>query len=321
MRYKITAPIEGDLFSRENNLSAENNGYLFEFTKDESGKITHISISTKIPEELKHKFKSTFVPTEGKAKFAINIGGDKDFDELLLSKLRVFEGELAFSTRGAFWKVLRSNIEFNVLPETADEEEQIAISGYSLNQDYPATPTFVTQSVLKAFVELVDDKSSLIVPKGFWQQGLNFFRTNDYIHAFYSFFFILEEFFADGKTGEDEVVKRFARSTEFRKACENANKALQKEERHRRNLQKFCLEEQLEFNADNLPKFLFIMRGRMHHYSSRNPKTQATPYSQKEFESISFLTMLIALYVLGNRVEKEAKETGKKLIFSSPPRT
>ncbi len=318
MRCKIIAPIQGDLFASQDNILAERDGYLFQLVRDQTGKITHISINAKVPDEIKHKFKSTFEPSKGMAKFSIHIGGDKEFYDLLTYQLRAVETELAFATRGAFWRILWNDIEYEFLPQTSDEVELTDISGFSLNQKYPSMPTEVTSQGFAAVIEMADDKSQLQIPKSFWQEGMNFFRTYNYVQAFYSFFFILEDFFAQGKTSESEVVKRFARSEEFREAAEYVFNSLKKEERHKANLQKFFSEEQLGFNKENLPKFLFSMRGRTHHYSSRNPKIQATPYSQKDFESISFLTMVMTSYILANRVEKVVKETGKGLIFSRP---
>ena len=317
MRYKIIAPIQGDLFTQEDNLFAEHNGYLFQLMRDPSGKITHIAINMKVPEELKHKLKSTVEPGKGIAKLAINIGGDEELNNLLISQLRNVETELAFSTRGAFWMVGWNNVAFEFLPETSEDNELITISGFSLSKRYPPMPTDVTLRGFNALIELVDEKSYLLIPKGFWQQGMNFFRTYNYIQAFYSFFFILEDLIAEGKTSEKKVLKRFEESSEFHNASEDAFTKLKKNERHRKNLEKFLAEENLEFKVESLPRFIFLMRGRTHHYSGKNRKTQATPHNQKDFESISFLAMLVSTYVLGERVEREAKETGKKLIFSN----
>jgi hypothetical protein len=318
MRYKIILPIQGDLFSAQEKIFVEKENYQYELMRDSSGKITHISISIKVPDDKKENFKSSIEPGNGNTKLAIHIGGDKELLELLCAQLRVVETELAFSTRGALWRIIWNDITAEFVPEDSSDEELLSVIGFSSSKSYSITPTRVSTKGFNAVIDLVDENSPLLVSKSFWQEGMNFFHSFNYIQAFYSFFFILEDFFAQGKTQENEVVKRFKRSKEFGDAAEYVFNTLQNEVRHKSNLQNFFSEEQLEFNVENLPKFLFLMRGRTHHYSSRNPKTQATPYSQKEFESISFLTMVITSYILANKIEKEAKETGKRLIFSRP---
>lgn len=307
MRYKIIAPVQGDLFTNEKNISIEQDGYLFELYSNAKGKVIAVAISTKIPEHIKQKFKSTI--ETGNTNYSINIGGDKEFEELLISKLKSIEVDFAFSTQGSFRGVLWDNIEFEFSPENPEEKSLIEISSYSINQKYPPMPIIINSPDFEVLINSIDEKSNLLIPKSFWQQGIEYFRRHEYIQAFYSFFFILEDLFAEGKTGEGEVVKRFSRSVEFHKAGEHIFKVLISKKRHQDNIKRFFVEEGLEFEKENLPEFLFRMRGRTHHYSSKNPKTQPTPYSQKEFESISFITMGITSFILANKIQMESKKT------------
>ena len=291
MKYKLIAPIQGDLFSSKTELRSERDGISYELLLNEGRQISRMAISTIVPKEKLEKFRNAIEPGSGRVKLELKIGGDRELYDFLLAKLRAFEVELAFSTHGSFWRIDWTKIESQFIAENQQDEELAVIAGFRSKTEYRPIPTKVTPSGLKAIVNLIDERSPLYVAKGFWQEGMNFFRTFNYVQAFYSFFFILEDFFAEGKSGKAEVIKRLDRSKGFCDAAEYAFNALQNEERHKANLQRFFSEEQLEFNKENLPAFLFLMRGRMHHYSSKNRKKQATPYSQKEFESISFLTI------------------------------
>jgi len=127
------------------------------------------------------------------------------------------------------------------------------------------------------------------------------FQSFRYVQAFYSFYFVIEGLFAGGKTGEKAVLKEFSKSMEFSQIAKDQLESIFKEPRHRASLKKLFAEEGCSTDAPGLQQFLYKIRGNLHHYARRSPKTRGTPFNQKEYESIALLTMLIATAVIANR--------------------
>ncbi len=90
------------------------------------------------------------------------------------------------------------------------------------------------------------------------------------------------------------MIKQFSRSPEFQGILQRGFTTIFREDRHKLKLLRLFEEEALEPNPDSLPKFLFRMRGKLHHFYSESSKLQGTPFNQSDFESLSLLVMFIA---------------------------
>lgn len=119
--------------------------------------------------------------------------------------------------------------------------------------------------------------------------------------SYYYFYFVIEDFYANGKSGARGVLTEFQKSTEFLQVAANALNMVFQDERHRQNLIKFFKEEDCEVTPSGLQKLLYHIRGNLHHYYSKSPKTRGTPYNQKEYESIALTAMTVTSYAIGLR--------------------
>lgn len=111
----------------------------------------------------------------------------------------------------------------------------------------------------------------------------------------YSHYFVIEGFFADGKTSERGVLKAFSSSEVFTGICEEAlQQFFGTDYPDSKELRVLFELESCQPDVSGLQKFLFRLRGRTHHYSGRSSKLQATPFNQEQFRCVALLGMYLS---------------------------
>ncbi len=300
MQYKIVAEVVGNLFIPDN-VCFEFRGYEFDFISDDKGRLKSIGISKKVPDDRVEKFKSTFGPGKGQSVGTINIGGDIETHEELVDQLQMLESALAFSSKAALERINWDAPEQEYIPETPDDEQLIAIRSFRYSRQYPKSKSLLQPDFIKKLVEYAPKYDELRVAKAFWREGMVFFNRFQYVQAFYQFYFVIEDFFASGKSGKKQVLSEFHKSSEFEELCNKTLIELFKTEKHRENLKRFFEECNCEPTHIGLQELLFEMRGALHHFSSGSSRPKGTPFNQKEFESISLLSMYLVTLAIGYR--------------------
>ena len=179
MKYEVVVPIVGDLFSTEGSVEIEKDGYTYKLIADETGRLSHLAVNVRIPQEKHDAFKSTLTSPDETGIPHFQIGGDKKIYEDLLNKLRNAEAEFAFSTRGALWRINWSTVQINFLPENINEEQEFPIPSFSRGYKRDEMPTYVTKGGFKSVIDLIEENSGLNVLKSFWQEGINYFRSQN----------------------------------------------------------------------------------------------------------------------------------------------
>jgi hypothetical protein len=301
MRYRLTAALLGDLRSPERHLSSEREGFTFELLADTSGRITKAAVSVAVPQERVPLFAGSAAPGRGQALVEFTVGGDPQLHESLVDQLQRLESELAMSTNGALWRIAWDNPEKEFIPENDEEQALIAISSLSYEVGYPREPALITSERYQQFIATSHWDRALQVPKAFWREGMNSFRTFRYVQAFYWFYFVIEAFFAKGKSAEGAVIKEFAKSEELRQLSEYSFRALGDDPRHMPNILRLFNDLNIEPTSAMLPLLLVRLRGRLHHFNPRSPRLQPTPFNQSEFETPALVLMLMASHALADR--------------------
>lgn len=294
MRYCVTAKVDGDILLSEPG-SIKRGDFLFDFRLNSDHKLSEIAVSVGVPKEKLTAMASSFEPGEGDIKLKLNIGGDRELYDRLISELQLLESDLSFATLGALRKIYWDNpssIEF--IAETEDDTDIPTITSFSFHKGYPQTRALLSRETINGMIIEASQSLQLRLAKAFWREGLEYHNQFKYIQAFYSFYFVIEDFYAGGKSSETEVIKQFSRSSELQNIAQQGLSSLLEDKRHRQNLLGFFEDEGLEPNVDSLPKLLFRVRGKLHHYYSKSSKLQGTPFNQADFESLALLVMYIA---------------------------
>lgn len=191
----------------------------------------------------------------------------------------------------------------SLVPETPEEEARVQVWNLSLKKSIPRQNVLIKEDTFKTLVLSAPRFDSLAVATGFWREGGNQLEDKSYIQAFYSFFFVIEDLFADGRTSEKEVLKVFSKSQNFCKICNTTvRQFFGKGDEHEAALRRFFEAEGCEPDVPGLQKFLFRMRGNMHHYFGKSPRPHPTPFNQEQFHAIALLALYISSLALAEQI-------------------
>ena len=204
MRYRLRAKLEGQLFLTEA-FSIERDGLLFEFIAGDNGQVQELAISLKVPDEKVEKFASGIGPGQGESVATYTIGGDRELYNHLVSELQSLESNLAFAS-GSVKRIHWDTPHQQFIAETPEEEELITFTEFSLSRTYPEPHALFSPVNLIRLISKFPAYESLRVPMAFWREGENYFTTFQYVLAFYQYYFIIEDFYAGGKTGQSTVL-------------------------------------------------------------------------------------------------------------------
>jgi hypothetical protein len=297
LRYRLKTKVEGDLVPT-GNVATEHDGISYELATDREGRATEVVVSVQVSAE---EFATYCGPGEGGTARTIRISGDPAVHKRLIAALQALESHLGFSCNGNLQRIRWDVVTIERVAENADEQALAAVQSYARERAYPRGSVRLKPETFRAIVAKSATYQELVLPKAFWLEGMNEFKQLRYIQAFYNFFFVLEDFYAEGKSAMSAVLKAFAGSTEF---CHVVDWSLQRVfgySEHRANLERFFAEERCQRDTQGAQRLLLKVRGNLHHYSSRGARRRGTPRNQDDFQSIALLTMTMASYAIGLR--------------------
>jgi hypothetical protein len=315
MKYKLRAKVEGDLFlARANStIAAQRENLTFELESDDRQRIIAISVCRPVPPEKASAHRAVIMHTpDAQAKSHIEFHADKELHVQLVRELQGIESILAFNWRGHPLKRIRwSESEMSLLPETPDEEARVQLWSMSVGRSVPKTPQLVKEESFKTLVLCAPWYDRLTVSVGFWREAGNQMEAGNYVQAFCNYFFVVEDLYADGKTAERQVLRAFADSAEFCEICTSTlPRFFGRGDTHELALRRFFEAEGCEPNVPGLQKFLFRMRGNMHHYFGKSPRPHPTPFNQDEFHAVALVALYISTVALSRQVLALNKKHG-----------
>jgi hypothetical protein len=269
---------------------------------DKEGWLSKIKIVRKVV--APDKYSAKILPGNGKAKHKIKIGGDREEYLELIREFQELEGILSFETIGSLKSIEWDAPTENFIAETEEEKELVQVHDVCFKKEYPDYPASLDEEGFGRIIRNKEHYVSLIVPQAFYREGTNEFTSRRYINAFYNFYFILEDLYGKGKTRNKDIAEEFKSSKEFREFVDGVIKDINKYNRHRVNIERFCKEERVGYDIDGIIELLLKVRGRLHHYSGRSSKHQGTPFDHEDFESVAFMTMGLAVRCILQRIVK-----------------
>lgn len=237
---------------------------------------------------------SNLAPGSGNTKASITIDVGGGLWERLVAEFQELESVLAFSTNGAFRKVIWSQSKLEFIPETESDVAAIDVSSLEVQESYPPKRARLDSEALGRIIDTKSDYSSLIVPKSFYREGLIEYEELRYINAFHSFYYVLEDLYSGGKTRSRDVIREMQGCQELRDIMSWAIDHIIAEPKHDRALRLLFDSEKLHFDVDGFIELLVRMRGRSHHYISKGGDRFPTPFRQRDYHSIAWITLGIA---------------------------
>ena len=308
MRYKLTAAFSGDIFlspSGTRRVILQRHDTRFEILTDDKNRVVNVAVSRSVPANKVEQFKSSITPARPGVEAQLTVGGDNELREQLLAELQSFESNLAYSLNGEVvpevdWRRIKD--EF--LPESMREEQLIAVQSLTVTRDWPKPEVELDACSFQKLIDMAPRYESLVTLKAFWRRGMADIKNFEFLNAFYNFYFIIEDCFADGKTGERAVLREFGDSGEFKSIVESTHQVFlqSKRSKHLLNLKSLMIKDGCNWTPPDIPRFLFRIRGNLHHYFSKNPRNQISPFTQEQHHSVALLASYVASLTIGYRV-------------------
>ena len=323
MRYRLTADFVGDVFllpPGKRHTSVHGSDTLFEILAQSDGRVVNVAVSRSVPANKIEQFRSSVMPAGPGVEATVSVGGDSELREQLIAELQSFENNLAYSLNGEVipefdWHKVKE--EF--LAESNEEEQMIAVKSLTMTRDWPRPKVGLDASSFQKLIDNGPRYESLLTLKAFWRRGMAAIKRFEFLDAFYNFYFIIEDCFSGGKTSEKEVLKEFGKSEEFQKILESTHRIFleNKRKEHLLTLESLMSKEGCEWTPASIQRFLFRIRGNLHHYFSKNPRNQIDPFTQDQHHSVALLVSYMASLTIGLRIV-EINQMAKRRRDESP---
>jgi len=285
--------------------------YEYVLTPDRDGWLASIMISAEITHT--EQVYSRLEPSDGTSKAKIIIERDRETYERIINEFQELESITSFASGGNLGSIDWHSPKEHMIPESQDEEAEIHVASFEATWEYPEQQFNLTHEAFRELVYAKDSYRSLTVIKAFFREGTNEFNKFRYINAFYNLYFILEDLYGKGKTGTQAVIASFRKSPEFRESVDWVLKNhVNNHPRHRLALQNLCSQLNLGYESDGLIDLLGKVRNNLHHYSTSDAKKFWTPFRQKDFESIAFFTLGLAVRGIAFKEVEISKSLGQQ---------
>lgn len=310
MRYSRECRVDSKIrISNILNVVEKTKEYIF--APNEDGFLASIRIITDVANP--EKFYSEIEKGHEKTDWKITIKSDENIVNDLRSDFQYLESTLAFI--GNLKRVYWEDATQEWIPETEQEKSKLKMFAAQFRRIPSDRPTMLTKEL---FGQIVRDKTKydcLTTLKSFYREGKNLYDQFQYVNAFSNFYFIIEDLYGEGKTKNKQIEESYRSSEELKKTIEWwMNNHIKTSEKHSKDISQFLRELNLQNNTEDIIRLLIRLRGRVHHYTSKSSLRQATPLTQRGFESVAFLTMGIAMSSILKetaRINRKHKQNAK----------
>lgn len=233
---------------------------------------------------------------------SITINRDDKIYEELIDEFQQMESILAFSTQ-SLKKIYWENPKEELIPETEKEKEKLSVIGANWKMSHHEKYAPLNENEFTEMMEDRDKYADLRIPKAFFREGINDFESFRYINAFYNFYFIIEDLYGGGKSKNKDVEKELKKSDEFKSFVQWMIDNLHKDnKKHFDNICNYLKLHSKNFDMDGLIFIIVMMRGQLHHYSGKSTQIHGTPFNQKDFESIAYLSLGLAVRAILQKI-------------------
>ncbi len=301
MKYRVAAEVEGTAFIKEN-FTVVRDQFSFEFFSDIKGRLSHLRVTCCVPDERVSEFKMILKDGDQQSKPVFGFGLDYLLHRQIVDELQRLESNLGVFIVGGVTRIRWDEAYCEPIPETPEERAVVNTPAHQIIKRYEIAPYLIGQELIQEAIDPIYD--SLQALGAFWREGMRQYAQLAYVPAFYNFYFVIEDLFADGKTAEKEVFKSFAKYPEFAEICREVIDELRKEDRLVASLMRFLHQEKCELNVSGVQRLLFRMRGNLHHFFRKSPRTRGTPFNQHEFEGLTKISMEISHKAISREIHR-----------------
>jgi hypothetical protein len=276
------------------------------FIPNASGVFAQIKVTASVPNPA--RFKTYKVVDMQHKTFSIHVDRDEELHKRLMSSIHSVESVLGFyfDLSDIHWNQLEAFVE----PESDEEAKQLEILRWFMTQSIGGAKQEITVEQLDLAVVTAKSTADLTTTLAFHREGSKDMRDLRYISAFFSFYFVLEGLFGNGKTKNDAVRAEFKRSTRLVAAIQDMiDKGLPPSfgedegilERLRR-MNKPC-------TPDSIIDLLVSTRGDVHHNVGNPKRPGGSPLIVAKFQTFSMFCMNLCQMILHQEIEDRLPPT------------
>jgi hypothetical protein len=195
----------------------------------------------------------------------------------------------------SLWGLESINIKhpkYEWLPETDEEKQKLKVFAYSVTKagiedhEIPSVPfNLIASAVIASVMHKNHD-----VLMSFYRHGSREVELDNYIEAIYYFYFIIESYYAEGKNKNYAVKRALLESTEF----VNNVKSVVSEKNLPAKIEKQFQQYYKNKSSEEIIKELVLMRGFLHHYSTKR-KDNWHPDKQENYQVHAYFLQKLSL--------------------------
>lgn len=302
MKYSIECKTTSNIYLGHE-INFQLGSKFFIFITNANGILERIKIIKEI--EDVEKFYSEISTKSSPTK--ININDDSVVREDIISDFQYLEGQLGFASQ--LTKIFWNEPFIEWIPETDEEKNRLKVFSSHFERVKVFPPTNFPSNFLKAIVEEKVNLDSFTLLTSFYREGKVFFDRQEFINAFYDFYFILEDLFGNNSWRNQLVKKNFKSSIELQETINWVlSNLINSNERHKKEITDLLTQKNLVYTFDGIVELLVEMRGNLHHFSSKNStKQKPSPLAHENYESLAFLAMAIANQSIIKKLSKISK--------------
>lgn len=269
------------------------------FFPDENKLLTRIKIIADVLYPEKFYSHVEYHPI-GEVKYSLKINQDRELFDSIITDFQELESRLAFN--GNLRRILWNEPNFDLICESAEEEQMAKIVGSQWERQYPDNLVAFDDYDFSSIIDTKEKYAYLTIPMAFWREGKNDYNSFRYINSFYNFYYILEGIYGGGKTKNYAVEVEFKKSNEFCESVKLAIEILEKEPRHHNNINAMLKFRNKDLDLDGITHLLVKTRGDLHHFSGNSNKTQGTPFDHNKFESLAWVSLFLATSAISLKI-------------------
>lgn len=291
MKFSLECKVESKI-GLANKIEIERGDRKYIFCPDNNGTLTRIKIVSGVRKSEKFYSEIEYRPNE-RVKHHMVVNRDKELYESMIRDFQELESILAFD--GNLTRIMWDEPKDEVICENQEEREKVRVFSTHSRKEYPDPIKKVNEDVLRNMISTKEKYVSLAIPKAFWREGNNDFKSFRYINAFFNFYFILEGLYGNRKTKNYAVEREFKKSKEFNEFVEWMIDHLRKAPRHLKKVNEMLKYRSKNLDVDGIIHLVVATRGDLHHFADDPNKTRGTPFNHKEFESIAWVALGLAI--------------------------
>jgi hypothetical protein len=276
--------------------------------RDHEGFVSTIRIEGKVPDE--DPIAMSVVQEPGKPT-AFKSSGGGDIRRELQSELQLIE-----STLGLYCKLTRIRWEEAtaiIIPESREEEQRIQWNNLRITRESPDNHVRISAEDFCTLLQLGNFARELVTTMSFFREGNIDLKTFRFITAFFSFYFILEGLYANGKSKNKEVCLEFAKSQLLRATIATTLQMPLYSGGIEKPGDIFSIDQFLSLarkrrDVEGVIHMLVWVRGDLHHFVNNPNKLTGSPFTHHRYETLAWFIHDVCLQVLTTEITNRHPE-------------